>query len=260
MVEVSSPDGRKAEGDVVGDGVTRREALVRFALMAGGAAFMGNSASALAGSLPGVSAAGVAGAAAPSVAAGFNARRRKVFQALLECFDGRSPIAVTAGRDLAAEMVERYATKGEQFGQYVDALLDAVDSAPEGTRFADQGLIARQATLLEWRAAHDSNDDLRFQGRRPSDSEGPTDIRERNEWMAAKIKKHMATLSPEDMEIDPKTLMPRIVGRAPTPPMPKVPTCGPIGTPVLLRRSLERSSYLMLAGLFVDDPLTMRHL
>lgn len=260
MVEQSVSKTYLAKEDDSPDGVTRREALARFVLVMGGAALGSSVAPALAGSSPGASAAGMGAGSAPNTAAVFNARRAKIFQSLLPCYDGRSPIALTAERDLAAEMVERYRTRGPEYGQYVDTLLDAVDSAPTGARFADQGLVVRKAILHEWHTAKDADDDLALQGRRPSDSEGPTDIRERNAWLAEKIKAFTATLSPEDIELDPKTMMPRFMGRLPTPPKPKLPAGGPLDTPVRLRRHLDRSSYLLLASFFVDDPYAMRHL
>jgi hypothetical protein len=217
------------------DEITRRAALTRFAAVAGGVATSTLAPTSLAHASP---------------VAGFNARRRGVFEALAEAMNGWGPIDVS-GRELAAQMADRWAGASNGYREWTDSLLDAVDSAPAGARFSEQGLSARRRELHRWSTATEPADKLLYRPR-PSDSTGSKTLAARNEEGLAQIRRAWEAIPESKRRPDPHTaLLPNAPTTPPGPPI--TDEKGPVGTPVRLRRYLYHSAYMLLASLVIED-------
>lgn len=217
------------------DGVTRRAALTRFAALAGGLA---------AGSL---APSAVAGAA---VAGGFDKRRRRVFAALAEAFDGQGQIK-TAARDMVGEMARRYADGSDAYRTWVDSFLDAVDSAPSGLRLSALDAKTRKQTLKKWSRATEPADALMQRAPNATASE-PSSLVASNQRMAKRIADIRASIAPDVLRPDPKTGLPTFAPVVP-PQHPITDGRGPLETPVRMRRYLYHTSYVLLASFVVGD-------
>lgn len=220
------------------DTVTRRAALARFAALAAGVAAAGF----------------VPMSAQAAVVGGFDDRRRAIFRALTETCDGKGPIQ-TAGRDMAADMAGRYAQREPEYGEWVDAVLDAVDVAADGARFCERGVKARRSLMRSWIDATEPADRL-LDRPRPNDAKEPRSLRASNQMNLDACKRFMASLPADAKTLDPLTGLPRY--QPPTPAWPQISDgLGPLGTPVRLRRQLAHSSYILVASFFSEDTRTM---
>jgi hypothetical protein len=219
---------------VLDEGLTRRRALARLAFVVGGAAATRWAPVAVAAVTP---------------APGFTTERQSVFRALIEAYDGQGPI-VSSGRDLAAEMQARYSSGSSDYTTWVDALLDALESAPAGPRFSVLTVKARRSALRSWNQATEPDDALMHVSR-PTEADEPTDLMTSNERTASLIRQFRATLPADALDLDPTTLLPKY---APvTPPGPPITRGGPLDTVVRLRRYIRHSCYVLLVSFFVDD-------
>jgi hypothetical protein len=217
------------------DEMTRRAALARFAVLAGGVTTSAMLPASLVHAAP---------------AQGFTAQRRAVFATLAEAFDGLGPIT-TAGHDLTSEMARRYSAGTDGYRVRVDALLDAVDSAPQGLRFHAQSTSDRRRQVRTWSTATEPADAL-MQRPRPGDTSGPTSLKARNEAIAAQVRTAWAAIPEADRKPDPTTaLLPDAPATPPGPP--STDGKGPLGTPVRMGRYLYYSSYMLLASFFIED-------
>ena len=182
---------------------------------------------------------------------GFDTRRQRIFRAAVEAYDGEGPI-MSAGRDLVVEMAARYdASQDLFFKVWIDALLDALDSAPDGARFADRDVASRRAVLLEWSRASEPADAL-LNRARPNDASEPDDLTAANAATTDACAAQLASLPADALDLDPVTGLPNYL--PPTPSWPDIGDgTGAVGTPVRLRRDLLCSSYALIASFFVDD-------
>jgi len=222
--------------------ITRRAALTRFAALVAGMA---------AGSWSVASSA----QATAVPAAGFTLRRQQIFDALVQVYDGHGPIAA-AGRDLGGEMANRYGKADPEYKTWIEALLDAVDSAPAGVPFADLPVADRRQTVHEWIHQSEPDDAILYRPR-PSDARLPTDLRASNSIQVRAIATIRDALPPGALDLDPGTGLPK--HKFPRPSMPTVPTGSAVSTPVRLRRYLCHSSYVLVASFFVDDTRYLTH-
>jgi hypothetical protein len=214
-------------------GTTRRVALARFALAIGGLGIAGSE---------------VANAA-PLVQGALTTRRSAIFGALIGAFDGHDLIK-PGSRDLVLEMQARYAASTDDYRAWVDVLLDAVDVAPAGARFADRNLKDKQATIRSWLLAIEP-DDATLRVVRPTDAALPSDLRASNAVVAQWIDGVRNSLPAEALGLDPQTLLPAYA--PPVTTATALPTGTPISSPVRLRRCLYHGAYVLLASFFIDD-------
>ncbi len=215
--------------------MTRRAALTRFAVLAGGVATSTMLPASLAQAAP---------------AQGFTPQRRAVFAAMAEAFDGLGPIK-TAGRDLTNEMARRYTAGSAPYRAWVDSLLDAFDSAPPSLRFHAQSTSQRRRQLREWSTASEPADAL-MRRPRPGDTTGPKSLAARNEMIAAQARSTLAAIPEQDRKPDPKTAL---LPNAPATPPVRAASDGKdaLGTPVRMRRYLYHSAYMLLASFCIED-------
>jgi hypothetical protein len=218
-----------------GRALTRRAALARFALVAGGVASTRLLTAANA-------------VAAPP--AGLGTARHQVFAALVESYD-RQPgsIVDSRGRDLARELESRYGAAASTWRTWVDVLLDALEVAPDDGSFIRLSIAQRRATLRSWFMASEPQDALMFQPR-VGDENDPRDVRVSNLRMLAVMQEALAAIPPEELELDSVTGLPHY---APPAGQPRAITEGePVGTTVRLCRQLRCDCYRLLVSFFTD--------
>ena len=216
--------------------LTRRAALARFALVAGGVASSRLVAAASAVAAP---------------AQGFTAARAATFKSLVGAYDRQAgSIVDSRGRDLVAQLKARYDAADVGYRRWVDALLDGLEAAPDGAEFSALSVADRRTALRAWWSASESADSLMFTPR-PGDSPSNGDVRVQLSRLVIEFKAAAAAMPTDAKELAPEDWLPRY-RPASGPPVP-ITDGEPLGTTVRVRRQLRVDAYRLVGGLFLDD-------
>lgn len=215
------------------DEFTRREALTRFAVVAGGVA----------------SSSLIAGTPAYALTSGeLTPARQQIFESIADAFSDQSSVEMSRAA-LVNAMTTRYASSDPSYRQWVDSVLDIVDTTPSGARFRARGRAERRRLLKAWSRQSESADTLltttRDHAPRQSFSSGVFTV-------AAEIQAAGARLDDVQRRPDPVTaLLPDAPPAASVPPI--ADGKGAYGTPVRMHRFVYQSTYSVLASAIVSD-------
>jgi hypothetical protein len=138
---------------------------------------------------------------------------------------------------------------GKDQADYIDALLDAIDVAPEGAHLSQRSINDRRTVIRSWMRATEPAD-AKLARPRSTDAAEPNDIRESNRRNLTVLQAELAKVPSSCFDLDEITGLPKL--GLPVPPRPDVDTqLDP--TIVRLRRQLIHDSYVLTASFFVND-------